>query len=54
LRRFQETGTSILVASHSPPVLQIATKVMWLKWGRVKSYGMRESVLSALGLRAVA
>ena len=46
----QKKNTSIMVSSHSPNVMKIATKILWLKWGQIKAYGMRDEILTKMGL----
>lgn len=49
LRSRQAKGTALLLSSHSTNLIRAATKLMWLKWGQVKSYGLRDDVLTKMG-----
>ncbi len=54
LRKRQAEGAAILVATHSAHLLRAATKAMWLKWGQVKAYGLRDDVLVKMGMKEAA
>lgn len=54
LRRRQSDGAAILVSTHSNSLIRAATKILWLKWGQSKSYGLRDDVLAKLAAREAA
>lgn len=54
LQQRQAAGVAILLSTHSAYILRAATKIMWLKWGQVKSYGLRDDVLVKMGMKEAA
>jgi ABC-type protease/lipase transport system fused ATPase/permease subunit len=51
LDRRRDHGAGILISTHSNALIRSATKILWLKWGQTKAYGLRDDVLAKLGLR---
>jgi ATP-binding cassette subfamily C protein EexD len=54
LQKRQAAGAAILLSTHSAYFLKFATKIMWLKWGQVKGYGLRDDVLRKMGMKEAA
>ncbi len=51
LRQRQQAGVALLVTSHSTLFSRVATKILWLKWGRTKAYGLRDEMLEKMGMK---
>ena len=54
LQKRQAAGAAILLSTHSAYILRAATKIIWLKWGQQKGYGLRDDVLAKMGMREAA
>lgn len=50
IRQLQAEGSAVLVSTHSAHLLRMATKILWLKWGQMKGYGLRDQVLAKMGM----
>lgn len=54
LQKRQAAGAAILLSTHSAYMLRAATKIIWLKWGQTKGYGLRDDVLQKMGMKEAA
>ncbi|MFA7279383.1 MAG: ATP-binding cassette domain-containing protein [Sterolibacterium sp.] len=54
LQKRQAAGVAVLLSTHSAYILRAATKIIWLKWGQVKGYGLRDDVLMKMGMKEAA